>query len=84
MPCFEQLISEYVDGDLSPAVAREVEDHLRGCAECRALLLEYYALVSATHLLASRTGHTGGDGRRATEIRPRDGFGQARTSDLLA
>jgi anti-sigma factor RsiW len=32
--CAEQLISEYIDGDLSPAVARELEDHFRRCANC--------------------------------------------------
>ena len=82
--CTEQLISEYVDGDLPPAIARELEDHFRICTECRMLLLEYYSLVTATHLLAARREHTGDDGRSATEIRHRHGFGQARTSDLLA
>jgi len=82
--CVEQLISEYVDGDLPPAVARQLEDHLRVCAECRVLLLDYCALVAATHLLAVSKHGTGDYGRSATEIRVRNGFGQARTSDLLA
>jgi len=82
--CVEQLISEYVDGDLPPAVARELEDHLRVCAECRVLLLDYCALVAATHLLAASKHGTGDYDRTATEIRNRNGFGQARASDLLA
>ena len=82
--CVEQLISEYVDGDLPPAVARELEDHFCICAECRVLLLEYYSLVAATHLLAAGRDRTGDDDRSATEIRHRNGLGQARTSDLVA
>jgi anti-sigma factor RsiW len=50
--CAEQLISEYVDGDLAPATALELEHHLWTCAHCRALLLDYRALIAATHLLA--------------------------------
>ena len=82
--CVEQLISEYIDGELPPAVARELEDHLRVCAECRVLLMEYCSLVAATHLLAAGRDRTGDYGRSATEIRHRNGLGQARTSDLLA
>jgi anti-sigma factor RsiW len=82
--CVEQLISEYVDGDLSPAVARDLEDHLRICAECRVLLLDYCGLVAAAHLLAARRHRPGDYARRAAEIRHRNGFGQARTSGLLA
>ena len=33
-------LSEYLDGDLSPAELREVEAHLRGCPDCRALVAE--------------------------------------------
>jgi len=83
--CVEQLISEYVDGDLPPAAARELEDHFHLCAECRVFLLKYCSLVAATQLLAAANrAHTGEYGRSATEIRHRNGFGQARTSDLLA
>jgi anti-sigma factor RsiW len=82
--CVEQLISEYVDGELSPAVARELEHHFRVCAECRVLLSEYCSLVEAAHFLAESRDHTVEDGRSATPVRHRFGFGQARTSDLLA
>lgn len=82
--CVEQLISEYVDGDLPPAVARELEDHFCICPECRVLLLEYCSLVAATHLLAARRDRTGEYDRSATAIRRRNGLGQARTSDLMA
>ena len=73
--CAEQLISEYIDGELPPAVARELEDHLRICAECRVLLMEYCSLVAATHLLAAGRDRTGDYGRSAAEIRHRNGLG---------
>lgn len=82
--CVEQRISEYVDGDLPPAVARELEAHFVMCADCRALLLEYYALVSATHLLRVRMKGTADHEHSVTEIPHGNSFGQARTSDLLA
>lgn len=31
----ESLIEDYTDGELSPAVAAEIEEHLKGCALCR-------------------------------------------------
>lgn len=37
--CAEQLISEYVDGDLSPSAAGKLEDHFDVCMECRTLLM---------------------------------------------
>ena len=82
--CVERLISEYVDGELSPAVARELEDHFRVCTECRVLLSEYCSLVAAAHFLAVSREHTVDDGRSTTPVRHGLGFGQARTSDLLA
>jgi predicted anti-sigma-YlaC factor YlaD len=82
--CVEQLISEYVDGELPPSVARELEQHLGMCGACRAMLVEYCALVAATHLLAV----TRWSGRRLDptehELHQRNVLGQARTSDLLA
>jgi anti-sigma factor RsiW len=85
MACAEQLISEYVDGDLPPAVARELEHHLSMCPECRAVLVEYCALVAATHLLglARRHGGRSDPGENFT-LDQRNELGQARTSDLLA
>ncbi len=32
------LLSEYVDRELDPAAARQLEDHLRGCDDCTAFL----------------------------------------------
>jgi anti-sigma factor RsiW len=52
--CSERYISEYIDGDLSPAIACELERHLWTCADCRALLREYQTLVSVTRLLGQR------------------------------
>jgi anti-sigma factor RsiW len=82
--CVEQLISEYVDGDLSPAQARNLEEHFEVCAECRAILLEYYTLVTATHLLAAGPRAAGDFRQAVTDLRRRNCLGQARTSDLLA
>jgi predicted anti-sigma-YlaC factor YlaD len=82
--CIERLISEYIDGELQPAVACELEDHFRTCAECRAVLSEYCSIVAATRFLAAARGRTGDRGGGAAEIFHRDGFGRARTSDLLA
>jgi len=36
-PAFEAQIDAYVDGELNPADAGELETHLRGCAECARL-----------------------------------------------
>lgn len=52
--CSERYISEYIDGELSPAIACELERHLWTCADCRALLREYQTLVSVTRLLGPR------------------------------
>ena len=40
----EELIHPYVDGELDIVAAREVEQHLRTCAECRGLELSVRAL----------------------------------------
>ncbi|MBI2114188.1 MAG: zf-HC2 domain-containing protein [candidate division NC10 bacterium] len=32
------LLSDYVDGDLEPMVARQLAAHLRGCTDCTAFL----------------------------------------------
>jgi anti-sigma factor RsiW len=82
--CVEQLISEYVDGDLPPAVARELEQHLGVCAECRAILVEYCALVAATHLLAVTRWSGRRLGPSENQLHQRNALGQARTSDQLA
>ena len=81
--CIERLISEYIDGELSPAAACELEDHFRTCGECRAILSEYRSIVAATRFLAAG-GRTRDHGRRAAQSLHHGGFGHARTSDLLA
>jgi len=35
-----ERLSEYLDGDLDPAELRALEDHLEGCASCRAATVE--------------------------------------------
>jgi anti-sigma factor RsiW len=82
--CTEQLISEYVDGDLSPSLTRVLEQHFRACAPWRAVLLDYCLLVAATHLLAVKRQRTSRLSTNATSAWRRNVLGQARTSDLLA
>jgi hypothetical protein len=33
----QELLSDYIEGIISPLLSREVENHLRTCAECRSL-----------------------------------------------
>jgi len=37
----EVLLHALIDGELDAGHAREVEDHIAGCARCAALLAEY-------------------------------------------
>jgi hypothetical protein len=60
--CSEQLLSEYIDGDLSPTVAREVEHHLWSCAACRETFLELLELIAIVDLAFAR-------GAWSTELR---------------
>lgn len=41
-----ERISRYLDGELAPAEAGAVEEHLSGCAECRAVLDDLRAIVA--------------------------------------
>lgn len=61
--CSEERLSEYIDGDLSPAAAREVEHHLWWCARCREMFLDLRMLLaiiarSRPHLSALRRDTT--------------------------
>lgn len=49
--CNERLISEYIDGDLPPVQARQLEHHLWVCTHCRVVFLELRAIVAATKQL---------------------------------
>lgn len=40
-------LSDYLDGELAPREAREVEAHLAGCSECSRVLEELRAVVAA-------------------------------------
>lgn len=47
------MISEYADGALVPVKAARLEEHLRTCADCRALLADFHALVRAAGKLGA-------------------------------
>ncbi len=40
MKCHEllKMLNEYVDGDIDPAVCRELEKHLAGCNPCKVVI----------------------------------------------
>jgi hypothetical protein len=48
-------LDEYVDGALSAAEARRVEDHVEGCADCREALARLGRLLDAATALRERT-----------------------------
>jgi anti-sigma factor RsiW len=41
-----QLITAYLDGDLSDEVGAEVEEHLEGCDGCRNVLAQWRTIVA--------------------------------------
>lgn len=47
-------LSEYVDGDLDAAETQQVEEHLRDCGDCRAVLEDLRAVVAQAGALADR------------------------------
>jgi len=47
-------LSEYLDGELSPADTAAVDAHLRGCAACRAILEELRRVVARAQALPYR------------------------------
>ncbi|HUR26995.1 MAG TPA: zf-HC2 domain-containing protein [Planctomycetota bacterium] len=51
---FKESLSEYLDGELEPAVKTELEEHLRGCAECRSTLAGLRSVVQKARTLAPR------------------------------
>jgi anti-sigma factor RsiW len=50
-PIGEQELSAYLDGQLSPAQNRRLEEHLSSCAACRRKLDDLRTLVEALHAL---------------------------------
>jgi len=79
--CTEQLISEYIDGDLSPALARDVEHHLWVCEKCRGIFLDFRALVAVTRVLGAHRFRQG-TWRDAPGVR--DPFGQPSTGRIVS
>ncbi|MBI4521642.1 MAG: zf-HC2 domain-containing protein, partial [Gemmatimonadetes bacterium] len=51
---WRELLSDYLDGELSDAVRQELEIHLLDCAECRATLDGLAAVVEAAGRLEPR------------------------------
>jgi Putative zinc-finger len=47
-------LSEYLDGELSAGEQAELETHLRGCAECAALLVELRRVVARARAVEDR------------------------------
>jgi hypothetical protein len=45
-------LSDYVDDELSPEERAAVDEHLRGCAECRQLLAELEAVAARARVLS--------------------------------
>lgn len=95
---YTDRLSAYLDHELSPAERGRVEEHLRGCAECRAVLADLRDIVVAAPLyegappttdlwpaLAARLG----DARvvalpSRTAATPRRGFGRFSLPELIA
>jgi anti-sigma factor RsiW len=75
-------LSEYIDGELTPSEQRALEAHLAGCAGCQADLASLRAVVTRTEALTDRppasdlwprhrgtdrrTAHRANDARHAT------------------
>lgn len=67
----EARLSEYLDGDLSPSVAREVEAHIEGCGACRDVLAGLAAVRERAGSLEDRApGRDLWPGIRAVVERP--------------
>lgn len=50
---FAERLSEYVDGELASREREELERHLEGCADCRAIVADFRSLGSAARALPS-------------------------------
>ena len=59
MTCSRQRISAYLDGDLAPAEAEQLEQHLAGCAGCQEDLERYRALFDSLDELRDVQAPTG-------------------------
>jgi anti-sigma factor RsiW len=80
--CAEELVSEYVDGDLSPAAAREMERHLWACAKCREVFLDLRALIAGIRLVAR--GGTRRSPPHADAALLRDPFGRGPDGGMVS
>ncbi len=49
-------LSEYIDGELSPELCREIEKHLAGCENCRVVLNTTKRTIDLVQAPAERTG----------------------------
>jgi anti-sigma factor RsiW len=80
--CVEQRLSEYIDGDLSPAEAREVAHHLWWCDSCREVFLAFRALLAAMRVVQPKRSHLSGPHADTTVLR--DAFGRRSTGRMFS
>jgi anti-sigma factor RsiW len=80
--CAEQRLSESIDGDLSPAEAREIEHHLWWCHRCRETFLDFRALVTAIRVLQPNGSYV--SRRHADTAVLRDTFGRRPTGMMIS
>jgi anti-sigma factor RsiW len=82
----EALLADYVEGSLDAASVRRVEEHLEGCAECKASLAEVRETMSALSGLHRVPAPPNFDREVAETIRRRSGgrfFGRRALGDRV-
>jgi anti-sigma factor RsiW len=65
------MLVDYVDGGLPPDQARQVADHLAGCAECRGLARALERSLAATRIVWQETLDDAPAASPAAQARPR-------------
>jgi predicted anti-sigma-YlaC factor YlaD len=57
------LLSDYVDGDLSEELCREIENHAAGCQDCRIVVDTLRKTISLYHASATEPAELSGETR---------------------
>jgi predicted anti-sigma-YlaC factor YlaD len=57
------LLSDYVDGDLSEELCREIENHAAGCEDCRIVVDTLRKTVALYHATAAEPAEIPGETR---------------------